>query len=379
MLTPSDIRQQALNKYPAFVETHFRGEPFFPWEVRFGRADAGETLGRLRQDIETLLSESHAKTGRGYRVDMADRRLRLHGMQSLPSRVWFDTEDDYLSFIGLRSEFLRLKSDIEEAALDAPMASQWLRANARCLLSRLPRGDGRALGLALRALHANPLPGCFAREIPLQGVSGKFIEGAVDLIADILKAIESPAWRPGEDVHASLGLKRPSRLIRAMLLDGARADYGLPLDRLCQPEGVSSVIIVENLRSFLTLPAVSGVLALWGEGHAARALAASAWLRSMPVFYWGDIDPHGFAILNGLRSVIPSIRSVMMDQECLSAYSGLLAQAEPLSAPRFDLLSPLEMAAALQTQRDAMGVEQEKIPVAEASSAIKAAFRSLTT
>jgi len=100
-------------------------------------------------------------------------------------------------------------------------------------------------------------------------------------------------------------------LIRAMLLDGMGADYGLPAEHPFRPDGVKIVVIVENLRSFLTLPTIPGVLALWGEGHAARLLASLPWLGTVDVFSWGDMDPHGYAILNGLRTVIPKIRSFL--------------------------------------------------------------------
>jgi len=38
------------------------------------------------------------------------------------------------------------------------------------------------------------------------------------------------------------------------------------------------------------------------------------------VFYWGDIDTHGFAILDQLRSCLPHARSVLMDRATLLAF-----------------------------------------------------------
>jgi hypothetical protein len=371
MLTPTDITQQALNKYPQFVESWFAGKSIFPWEVRFGRADPSSSLRQLRQDIELLLSKSHSVTGRGYRVDLAERNLRLHGPQQLPVRVWFENECDYLEFIEKQQPFTQLQADIAAAISHAPILEIWARANARTILNRLQAGEGRPLGLAIQSLHANPHPCSFSREIPLPGVSGKFIESAIDLIADILREIGSPAWKPGKDAHESLSLRKTPRLIRAMILDGGRLDYGTPVDRFTRPEGVLNVLAVENLRSFLTLPAIPNTLAVFGEGKAAQTLSNISWLRDVQLFYWGDIDPHGYAILNALRGEFPAARSVLMDEACLTRYEKLLSPAEVVNTPLFERLIPTERAAAQLTQGGKHGIEQEKLPPMEVAAALQ--------
>ena len=39
------------------------------------------------------------------------------------------------------------------------------------------------------------------------------------------------------------------------------------------------------------------------------------------IVYWGDIDTHGFAILDRLRAWHPRTRSVLMDRETLLAHA----------------------------------------------------------
>jgi hypothetical protein len=41
------------------------------------------------------------------------------------------------------------------------------------------------------------------------------------------------------------------------------------------------------------------------------------------VYYWGDIDTHGFAILDQLRAHVPSARSLLMDRATLDAHRAL--------------------------------------------------------
>ena len=151
---------------------------------------------------------------------------------------------------------------------EAPETADWIRANAPQVLSKMTPGDGRALGLAFTALHRNPLPGIYAREIPLEAVSGKFIEENLPLIALLLQHTGSPAWRPAESLHDQVGLRQVPRLVRVMILDGKRNDYGIPIDRFRRPADVLNVLVVENLRSFVTLPDLPSTLAIFGEGRA---------------------------------------------------------------------------------------------------------------
>ena len=48
-----------------------------------------------------------------------------------------------------------------------------------------------------------------------------------------------------------------------------------------------------------------------------EVLAQAAWLRQCHVHYWGDIDTHGFAILDRLRAHLPHARSLLMDRATL--------------------------------------------------------------
>jgi hypothetical protein len=59
--------------------------------------------------------------------------------------------------------------------------------------------------------------------------------------------------------------------------------------------------------------------AVWGRLRL-FILRDAAWLRECEVLYWGDIDTHGFRILDQLRAVHPHVESVLMDEETLLAH-----------------------------------------------------------
>ena len=94
------------------------------------------------------------------------------------------------------------------------------------------------------------------------------------------------------------------------------------------------VVVTENEVNFLTLPPLSGTLALFGAGYGFAELGALGWLAERDVLYWGDIDTHGFAILDELRGVLPAVRSVLMDRETLLAHRPLWgAEPKPRRGP----------------------------------------------
>ena len=72
--------------------------------------------------------------------------------------------------------------------------------------------------------------------------------------------------------------------------------------------------------NFLAFLLVCGAIVVFGAGYGWEALARAEWLHRVPLHYWGDIDTHGFAILDGLRKHFPLAASFLMDRATLMAH-----------------------------------------------------------
>ena len=83
--------------------------------------------------------------------------------------------------------------------------------------------------------------------------------------------------------------------------------------------GVSRVFALENEINFLAFPDVTGGMAIFGAGYGFESLAKARWINSCKFYYWGDIDTHGFAILDQLRAHFSHAESLLMDRETLLA------------------------------------------------------------
>ncbi len=103
-------------------------------------------------------------------------------------------------------------------------------------------------------------------------------------------------------------------------------------------------------------------MALHGGGYAVHELAGIPWVVNSEVWYWGDLDSHGFAILDRLRRHLPHVRSLLMDMDTLDRWRTLAVREHK---PTFNEVSHLteSEAAALQSLReDDLRLEQERIP-----------------
>ena len=85
----------------------------------------------------------------------------------------------------------------------------------------------------------------------------------------------------------------------------------------------SKVFITENEINFLAFPDAPDAMVVFGAGYGFDNLTDVRWLQEKRIYYWGDIDTHGFAILNQLRRFFPSVVSFLMDQQTLISHRTL--------------------------------------------------------
>jgi len=125
-----------------------------------------------------------------------------------------------------------------------------------------------------------------------------------------LGLVDSPALVEGRFLDPTIAPQLPRHFL-APMDDWARCDLGRP----------RIVLVTENRTNLLSLPPLSGVLAFLGMGYAVPRLARLEVLARAKVFYWGDLDAHGFEILARLRAAVPHTQSVLMDAVTLAKYA----------------------------------------------------------
>ena len=107
---------------------------------------------------------------------------------------------------------------------------------------------------------------------------------------------------------------------------------------------IQRVFITENETNFLAFPPAPKSIVIFGAGYGWDALARSRWLESCAIHYWGDIDTHGFGILNQLRGHFPHIASLLMDRTTLDAHSLVWGREDKPLQVELHRLTPEESA-----------------------------------
>ncbi len=295
------------------------------------------------------------------RIEWREWNHRVQGTQRLPAAVWLDTLQEALAFIGKGRQAQRFEALWQQTAALQPALLAWL---TRRPIQALELADRWERLLAVVAwLQAHPRPGVYLRQVDAPGVDSKFIEAHRGVLAELLdlglppEAIETEATGVAQFTRRFGFLDKPVR-IRFRLLDPA-----LPSLPGCQtlpgvlPDitldatsfaalalSVERVFVTENETNFLAFPALAQSIVVFGAGYGWEALARAEWLHRCQLHYWGDIDTHGFAILDQLRGFFPHAASFLMDRETLLAHR--LHWGEEPDPARHDLsrLTPEETA-----------------------------------
>jgi len=269
------------------------------------------------------------------RIEWREVNHRVQGAQRLPQSVWVDTLDDALALIGKRGDAARFEALVALTRSKTPMLLEWLGKRP---LQAIGLADVWSSLLDVAAwIEAHPLPGIYLRQVDIPGIHSKFIEAHRGVLLELLDLALPPEAiandRTGVSQFAARYgfLDKPTRIRlrvldeRVRLLPGpARPDVTLDGDSFAKLDvPVRRVFITENETNFLAFPPVAGAIVVFGAGYGWDALARAEWLARCSILYWGDIDTHGFAILDHLRRRFDHTASFLMDRSTLMAHEAL--------------------------------------------------------
>ena len=330
------------------------GESSFPLRLVLkgpGAADLAERFEAARAWAAELAALPRL------RIEWREVRHRVLGLQRVPQQAWVDSLDDALAILGRRRDAERLAEACAQARAEVPVLLPWL---ARRPLQAIELADRwPALLAVVRWVMANPRPGVYLRQVDVPGVHSKFLDAHRGVLAELLDLALPPAaideaCAGANRFAARYGFLEKPAVVRFRVLDPALrllpADTPLPdvtLDTasfaaLRLP--VRRVFVTENEINFLAFPPVPGAIALFGVGYGFSALGQAAWLRDCAIRYWGDIDTHGFAILDQLRGQLPHVESLLMDRETLMAHEAHWGQEPAQVLQDLHRLTPAERA-----------------------------------
>ena len=329
---PKDLKAQLMRLWERgeLLRDVVTGNARFPLRLSLKSPGSADITNRF--DAVRAWATELAATG-FLRIEYQDVRHRVQGTQKLPTSAWVETMEDALAWLGKRGERDRFSSQVAATRQTHPALLPWLEK--RPLVALELSAEWPRLLAVVTWLVRHPRPGIYLRQVDLPGVHSKFIEAHRSVLAELLdlalpaEAVDTSKIGVSQFAARYGFLEKPTR-IRFRVLDPALQavpgtvcpDVSLDADSFSRLElPVKRVFITENETNFLAFPQAKDAIAIFGAGYGWDGLARSRWLKHCSIHYWGDIDTHGFGILDQLRGDFDHVDSLLMDRQTLDAHT----------------------------------------------------------
>jgi hypothetical protein len=383
--TPADVLGLLRKRWQAglLLSAFASGQDWAPLGVPLRGPSAGELAERL--------GEVQAWAGRW---EQADRKLirleykkvggRAIGSNHIPCRAWIDSFGQLWALLGVGRDVRRFAELADATGASCPRLVPWMTAHPM-----------RVLGLAacwaelvgtVRWIADCQRRDMYLRQIDVPGSDTKFIEQHRGILADLLDLQLDGQLDPAirrTDFAGRYGFRRKPEYVRFRLPGSAVSPGSGQFSELtvrtaeltAAPPEVTAVYVAENEITYLAFPVPEHAMVIFGGGYAVSALERLGWLAGTRLVYWGDIDTHGFAILNRLRRRFPHASSMLMDRATLLAHRSQWVTEPSPTDSALDLLEPDEASLYRDLADGTLGpsvrLEQERIRFSALEQALR--------
>lgn len=355
--------------YKTYLNRIVEDLPFEAIELRGGKKRP-ETTRKLAEDIaEFQAFEKRAGKSKGWSIKWEEWNSKKLGKQKWPASISIETEDDYLYLIKKGEEVNQFKRQFSELVEWRKEIRSFFLVRTNAVLDYQP--IWKEICIVVDYLIQNDVQDYYIRSLPLP-MHTKFIENNKAFILSLLKHF-SPERYPEETIRfeTALGLKEKQHVYTMRWLDDNLAAkymhghevFGLSTVGLKTVDWkIEELWLVENETNLYLLPKRMGALVLFSKGHAVTQLFNIPLFARTKLFYWGDLDEHGFIMLNTFRRNYNHAKGIFMDQNTVEYHrSEILTQPEKYKIRSLEYLS-IDENEAFQTLLSINGrIEQEKL------------------
>ncbi len=309
------------------------------WRIPLSGPDSAELLAHFEEAREWIRSLTPFEQPPHSQLEWKEVNHRQLGNNRLPSALIFTGAQAVAVHLHTTSELKRFRQLSHEILSVFPELEPWVKRRPHKVLEAQQHWS--ELLAVLGWLKAHPSPNIYLRQLDLPGVHTKFVETWKGLLGELSTELGLP------ERGYPFGFIRKPTLVRLRFLDLADslAVHGLtdwcPQEWTLRSEDLASfqpqvrqILIVENEITWLALPKIAQTLAIFGSGYGFEHLKGVDWLSEKPLVYWGDLDTHGFGILDQLRELFPHAESLLMDRDTFLTHRALwTTEPSPLTRP----------------------------------------------
>ncbi|HEY5784169.1 MAG TPA: Wadjet anti-phage system protein JetD domain-containing protein [Microlunatus sp.] len=341
--TPESIATKVRRRWDdgSLLRAYADGLPFERVEIVLPGPTAsaiGDDLSAARQWVARL--DSGRRRDTRYSLEWSMIGGRHLGRNKVPSRAVISSFAQAWALLEVARE-VESFGEILSLVEPHPSVRSWVVTNPHRALER--RADLPRLLAAYCWLDDHRHSGRYLREISAPGVDTKFAERHRSVLAAMLGVSASTT-----KFLADLGLRQKPEIVRlradrSLGLPSPLSEIAVRADELIEL-GLAprAAVVIENEITYLSVPVPQDGVVIWGKGFDVDRVGRLPWLVGVDVSYWGDIDTHGFAILDRLRAWLPQSRSVLMDRQTLLAHRDRWGTEDSPTTARLGRLSPDE-------------------------------------
>lgn len=362
-----------------FLTPQPSGKGLFPIRIPVSPPKPAEMLNCFEQLRDEILTLRRWADDKGIFLEEREAAHQQLGKNRIPAAVTIPDIHTLATLLGKTkhlSKICRLFARLEE---ELPEICPWAAAHPFDLLRQEKNLD--RLILICRRLRDHPRPGVYLRQVSLPGVDTKFFEKHRNLLSTWFDLLLPPDvidtnYTGAKGFEERYGFKRKPEQVRIRFLDSGNApiiggvrctDVTLTAEdfRNLELPGIHTIFVTENDINALSFPPFPGGLLIFGRGYSFSALSEAELLTKHPIYYQGDIDTHGFAILSQFRGHFPHTTSILMDRDTLLEHRDHWTEERSQTKAELPNLSDSELKLYNDLRQDRLGsqvrLEQEFI------------------
>ncbi len=373
---PKWIRDELSRKWESgrILRYMLNDDGLFPLQMPLKRpssVDVNENFADIIRWIKMLKDNSKQVIGYGYELIEKEMVHRQSGRNHIITHAVVPTVQDSLRLLKKEREAGKFMELAQTIKTEWPVLYEWIYKYPHKVLAF--RDDWYGILAVLRWFFDHPRCGLYLRQLDIGGIDTKFIEQRKGILTELLNIIlpEDTIDQNAQSFELRYGLRVKPLLVRLRLLDSqifiqGLSDMIIPVEQLAdfKPD-VSRIFITENDTNGLCFPGVKKGLVIFGLGYGVDVLKTVDWLTEKEIYYWGDIDTHGFAILDKVRGFLTQTKSMLMDESTLLKHRNLwsvedtpfLGQLSRLTSDEYRLLCLLQG----NTWGKGVRLEQERV------------------
>lgn len=154
--------------------------------IRGDKSYSKSSLPEFEKEILLLISLSKEKKSFGYTVDFQKVKTKYLGVQDLPTTIYFDSDEDFIKYLGKEKEVEFFKENYKNIISAFPELKEWVIQNPARIIQN--QNDWESILKVSSFFKQTPKPSLYIRELPVK-VHTKFIEKNQSIIKDLLDAL----------------------------------------------------------------------------------------------------------------------------------------------------------------------------------------------